>query len=893
MNDERLERQVKAALERDARPLPSGLRARVSAVPDEFPRERRSPRFTQLVAAAGAIAAVLVLAAAALVLMGLHDATIGPASTATPSPQGTGPAVVAPASPSASSAIAPSVLAPVSGAWSGLLWSAPTDFPGPMGADGVVAFGGQLYAIGQLQVGSEHETAVWRSADGLYWTTLVQGGRAFAGAGSLTLLATPSELLAWGQGVPACSGPVTSQTCRPAPQIIMTSQDGVTWTRAPDVSALSGATIQGLAAGASGLVAVGETASGAAVIWTSADGSAWVREPLGPTFADAHFFSVRAAGPGFLISGGTGSQEVSVTGGPAGVVPVDAAIWWSTDGRAWTKATLQPSSAGGAYVSEIFVGADGLVAVGAATGARGEGAAWTSSDGRTWAPIAMRGSGLPSPVPGQAVLPSSYIVDDGTHMVAIGTTTGQVATWWSSTDGTTWTPLVASGSTATTPVQQGDSAYVDRWFNRAFVVPGGLVVVGPGTGSPDAPGPGRVWLASAVPGTLVTPSSTPPTPAPSATPPASETVGGYLWHRIDSQFGGAQPGPMTALGSEVVLATDPLRGVWAPGQPMLHPTFWHSADGSIWQRLPDSPAFAGVQDKWVDWVLGLSANGPGLIAVGMQQSVDGSAANAEVWTSPDGKTWTRASVDGGNGAAMSLVYRVAGGFVAIGTSRYAFNAGTGGGIAIWTSPDGTHWTRLPQSESPTGLDIISVAHGNGRYVAVGQAVKPGSSTAGVHLPIWTSSDGVHYQVIAPALGVPTSDATVAQVTWTGSAFVAVGDEPTVGSYAWRSTDGLHWQAVELQPFGPATPGTTAGGIAQTLTGLLAVGAVGGVGGSMNGALWESSDGRTWQEVTMPALFDNVDLGSVRVLGSHLLVGGVDRASGASVVWMLDPGTAGP
>ena len=524
MNDERLERQVKAALERDARPLPSGLRARVSAIPDEFPRGRRSPRFTQLVAAAGVIAAVLVLAAAALVLMGLHDATIGPASTATPSPQGTGPAVVAPASPSASSAIAPSVLAPVSGAWSGLLWSAPTDFPGPMGADGVVAFGGQLYAIGQLQVGSEHETAVWRSADGLYWTTLVQGGRAFAGAGSLTLLATPSELLAWGQGVPACSGPVTSQTCRPAPQIIMTSQDGVTWTRAPDVSALSGATIQGLAAGASGLVAVGETASGAAVIWTSADGSAWVREPLGPTFADAHFFSVRAAGPGFLISGGTGSQEVSVTGGPAGVVPVDAAIWWSTDGRAWTKATLQPSSAGGDYVSEIFVGADGLVAVGAATGARGEGAAWTSSDGRTWAPIAMRGSGLPSPAPGQAVLPSSYIVDDGTHMVAIGTTTGQVATWWSSTDGTTWTPLVASGSTATTPVQQGDSAYVDRWFNRAFVVPGGLVVVGPGTGSPDAPG--RVWVAAAAPGTFVPPTSMPSALSTPAIASAATTVVG-------------------------------------------------------------------------------------------------------------------------------------------------------------------------------------------------------------------------------------------------------------------------------------------------------------------------------------------------------------------------------
>ena len=494
MNDEHLERQIKAALERDARPLPSGLRARVSAVTDEFPFGRRSPRFAQLVAAAGAMAAVVVLAAAAIVLLGLHNATIGPAASATPSVPPSAPAVVPPASPVVPSPAAATVLAPVSGAWSGLQWSAPSDFPSPMGADGVVAFDGQLYAIGQLQVGSANETAVWRSADGLHWTALVQGGAAFAGPAALSLLATPSHLIAWGEGVPACSGPVTSETCGPVPQIIVTSADGFTWTKASNVSALSGATIQGIAAGASGLVAVGATASGAPVIATSGDGSTWTRVPLGASFADAHLFTVRAAGPGFVIGGGTGSQQVSVTGGPASTVPVDAAIWWSADGRSWTKATLQRGAAGGAYVSGIFVGADGMVGVGSATGGK-ESAAWTSSDGRTWTPIGLSYNGLPSPTPSQPTLPSPSIVDDGTHMVAIGTTTGQVATWWSSTDGTTWTPLAASGATGTTPAEQGDIAYVDRWFERAFVVPGGVVVVGSGNGSPDAPG--KVWVASA------------------------------------------------------------------------------------------------------------------------------------------------------------------------------------------------------------------------------------------------------------------------------------------------------------------------------------------------------------------------------------------------------------
>ena len=497
MNDERLERQIKAALERDTRPVPSGLRARVSAVPDEFPLQRRSPRFAQLAAAAGAVAAVVVLAAAAIVLLGLHRAAVGPASTATPSAPTSAPAVVPPASPVAPSPTAVTVLAPVPGPWSGLQWSAPSDFPSPMGADGIVAFGGELYAIGQVQVGSADQTVVWRSPDGLHWATLVQGGATFAGSGVLNLLSTPSELVAWGQdGEPVCSGQGAGQTCGPVPQMVWTSGDGFTWTKASNVSALSGATIQSIAAGASGVVAVGETGSGAPVIWMSADGSSWERLPLGANFADAHFFTVRAAGPGYVIGGGTGTQQVSVTGGPASTVPVDAAIWWSADGRSWTKATLQRGAAGGAYVSGIFVGGDGMVAVGAATGGK-DGAAWASRDGRTWTPIARSDNGLPSPAPNQPTLPSSYIVDDGTHMVAIGTTTGQVATWWSSTDGTTWAPLAASGATGTTPAEQGDIAYVDRWFERAFVVPGGLVVVGSGNGPPDAPGPGKVWVATA------------------------------------------------------------------------------------------------------------------------------------------------------------------------------------------------------------------------------------------------------------------------------------------------------------------------------------------------------------------------------------------------------------
>ncbi len=498
MNDERLERQIRAALERDAHPLPPALRARLSAIPDEFPRERRSPRLAQFVAAAGAVAAVLVLAAAALVLMGLHNATVGPAASPTPSAPATAPAVVAPASPTEPSATAtPSVVARVSGPWSGLRWSAPAAFPSPMGVDGMVAFGGQLYAIGQVQAGSAVETVVWRSSEGTTWMKLVQGGATFVGAGVLNLLATPSGLVAWGQdGEPVCTAPGAGQTCGPVPQMVWTSADGFTWTRASGVSALSGATIQSIAAGPSGLVAVGETGSGSPVIWTSATGATWSRVTLPASlFPGATISDIRATTTGYVLAGAVNVEVPSYTGGAVAAGPSGtAAAWWSADGRRWVRASVQRQNGLGTSLGMVFVGAQGLVAVGTASPESKTGTAWSSTDGRAWTPMAAGYAGAPSPAPGVPVLPSFSIQDDGTHLVATDMSS-ETMRWWSSTDGASWTPLVLSGATDMTPVWQGDPANVNRWFDHIFVVPGGVVAVGSGNGSPDAPG--RVWVAEA------------------------------------------------------------------------------------------------------------------------------------------------------------------------------------------------------------------------------------------------------------------------------------------------------------------------------------------------------------------------------------------------------------
>lgn len=492
MTDEQLERVLRAALQRDdPGPVPDELRRRIATIPDGVGAPRRTRLFAasgQVVSVAAAVAVILAGTLVALILFG-QRAGVGPSPSATPS-LSPGPSASVTSSPAPSVTSAGPVTVPLSGSWSGLRWSAPATFPSPLGFDTLVMDHGTLYAIGQVDVGAVAEVAVWRSSDGLRWTLLTQEGAPFASAGVLSLLATPTGLVAWGQdGEPVCSAPGAGQTCGPVPQMVWTSHDGVTWTKATDFAALAGASIGSMTSGSAGLVAAGADQSGAPAVWTSPTGASWSRESLSASlFPSAAFSDVRATATGYVLAG-----AVNVTRPyPWGV----AAAWWSVDGRTWTRVTVSRQSGLGVSLGQVFVGADGLVAVGTATPGSKTGTAWSSTDGSSWTPMVAGYEGAPSPAPGLWVLPSFVIFDDGSHLVAtdLGTET---MTWWSSTDGTTWQRLALSGLTSTAPVWPGDQAKASRWFDHAFVVPGGLVVIGTGNGSPTAPG--RVWAAAAQP----------------------------------------------------------------------------------------------------------------------------------------------------------------------------------------------------------------------------------------------------------------------------------------------------------------------------------------------------------------------------------------------------------
>jgi len=182
------------------------------------------------------------------------------------------------------------------------------------------------------------------------------------------------------------------------------SKDGLAWATSPSGKALkpaAGKTIRmnGVAASGTGWLAVGEedsaceidcssAASVEAIVWSSSDGLAWTRRPDSSSLAHAAMNAVVRGGPGFIAVGGAPDRVT------ASQVPEHAVVWTSTDGRSWSRvpdATLFHAPSGtdqtfGDSMKAVATDGTHLVAVGT-VGTQddiGSALAWSSSDGRTW-----------------------------------------------------------------------------------------------------------------------------------------------------------------------------------------------------------------------------------------------------------------------------------------------------------------------------------------------------------------------------------------------------------------------------------------------------------------------------------------------------------------------------
>lgn len=377
------------------------------------------------------------------------------------------------------------------------------------------------------------------------------------------------------------------------------------------------------------------------------------------------------------------------------------------------------------------------------------------------------------------------------------------------------------------------------------------VAVGLGSGLDRRPGPSVGTSPSPSVGISPSQSVARSTAAPS--PTAGAVTGPYRWSFLDA---GDQLANYTV--AQVIHRRDGsyLAVAWDEA-----PRILNSPDGRTWTLEQADPGLVEAPVGHVAIVDGLAEGSGGFVAVGATALDDMSGGDGQAWTSSDGVRWQAAeSILGSADAAIKAVAAGAGGYVAVGSDGYpGANTQLPGarGVAAWTSTDGQRWTRVDTQSTFAGAIMTGVLWANGGYVAWGETFA-GRDVPGTSLPpIWTSSDGTHWERASGITDAGGPGAPITSITSIGSTLVAVGarrlpeaENGLAVPAAWISLDhGRTW-----------TPGSVRGDAAGTRRsgGMFDVAIVGsdliGVGrleasdglGAGSAAVWRSSDtGVTW------------------------------------------------
>lgn len=276
-----------------------------------------------------------------------------------------------------------------------------------------------------------------------------------------------------------------------------------------------------------------------------------------------------------------------------------------------------------------------------------------------------------------------------------------------------------------------------------------------------------------------------------------------------------------------------------------------------WVRLADTSAFDGGQ------VSAVLRGGPGLVAVGSASENGGEAA---VWTSGDGSSWTRAA------STPS--------FAGLSMASIASNGSTlvAGGLGLfWVSTDGRTWTAsAPISTYALGCQIYgALIPGGPGLVAVGTDKCDSSGSAD---RVVTSTDGLTWSEV-PATAF--TGAKVSGVAAGSAGLVAVGTASR-GPAVWTSSDGRAWTRV------PAAQTPASGRMMDVAVGGHGFVAVGSDGG--RGAAWTSTDGRTWQEQPPSAALDGASMTRVHSTGAGLIALG-ESSTGDGLAWVSSDGSS--
>jgi actin-like ATPase involved in cell morphogenesis len=345
------------------------------------------------------------------------------------------------------------------------------------------------------------------------------------------------------------------------------------------------------------------------------------------------------------------------------------------------------------------------------------------------------------------------------------------------------------------------------------------------------------------PSASTTPTGSQPTPSegPSATsPPASAGLTG--WARVPADpavFGGPGQQSMTR-----VIAGGP--GLIAVGSSSnggdQDAAVWTSADGDHWARVPDDPAiFGGAGEQNMNSVV---AVGSTVIAVGWDGSA-GQGLDAAAWTSTDGLAWTRvksAAFGGSGDQVMNKAVAVGSAIIGVGYDTEA------GDAAVWLS-DGTSWTRVsgqPDLGGAGSQRMRAVTAGGPGLVGVGFESNGGEVDAAV----WTSPNGTDWTRERDGALAGPGEQSMSSVIQGGPGLVAAGTADRgqqTDAAVWTSADGVAWSKVSNRSVFGGLPSQEVRYLAPAGSLLVAVGTV-VPGDDPDAAVWTSPDGTAWHRV---------------------------------------------
>jgi hypothetical protein len=263
------------------------------------------------------------------------------------------------------------------------------------------------------------------------------------------------------------------------------------------------------------------------------------------------------------------------------------------------------------------------------------------------------------------------------------------------------------------------------------------------------------------------------------------------WTRIDA-----------LRGAQVAAFATSARGVVAVGSGI-----WFSNDARTWTSVFDPAELGGGPAGQQGSINAVTAGGPGFVAAGQAVDPNSGQAVAAVWTSPDGQRWARVRdpalepptppIPAGNSTpirgSIQAIARGGPGLVAVGgvfAGSFVSNTLVTApyDIAIWTSKDGTQWTRVDTRTLYFGgggsvqASLSTVTAHDRSMIATGTDA---GSTA-----VFESRDGTHWQHVAVVPG------SFSQITVYRHQLVAVGNDGGTDSsneraIIWTSTDAKH------------------------------------------------------------------------------------------------------